>query len=222
MIIGEYTYLCTYKSFRKDFVLEWNGLTLKWKILVLLYTMLLKIIQFVDSTFFVNRLMFVIIASSPRRLSNYMIVKYLGSMITLSNGSFFRVTGFVRGNHRSPVNFSHIDTTHLIYNCSHRRLMLTDVKLLRPKQNGRHFPEDIFKWIFLNDNVWISINISLKFVPKGPINNIPALVPIMAWRRPGDKPLSEPVMVSLLTQICVTRPQWVKNVTIGLHVKFVF
>ena len=32
----------------------------------------------------------------------------------------------------------------------------------------------------------------------------------MAWRRPGDKPLSEPVMVSLLTHICVTRPQWVK------------
>ena len=32
----------------------------------------------------------------------------------------------------------------------------------------------------------------------------------MVWRRPGDKPLSEPMMVSLLTHICVTRPQWVK------------
>ena len=53
----------------------------------------------------------------------------------------------------------------------------------------------------------ISIKISLKFVPNGPINNIPALVQIMAWRRPGDKPLSEPMMVSLLTHICVTRPQ---------------
>ena len=31
----------------------------------------------------------------------------------------------------------------------------------------------------------------------------------MAWRRPGDKPLSEPMMVSLPTHICVTRPQWV-------------
>ena len=38
---------------------------------------------------------------------------------------------------------------------------------------------------------------SLKFVPKGPINNIPALVQIMAWRRPGDKPLSEPMSLSL-------------------------
>ena len=31
----------------------------------------------------------------------------------------------------------------------------------------------------------------------------------MAWRRPGDKPLSEPMMVRLSTHICVTRPQWV-------------
>ena len=79
---------------------------------------------------------------------------------------------------------------------------------LRPRQNGRHFPNDIFKWIFLNGNVWISTNISLKFVPRGPINNIPTLVQVMAWRRPGDKPLSEPMMVRLPTHICVTRPQW--------------
>ena len=85
------------------------------------------------------------------------------------------------------------------------------INTLRPRQNGRHFPDAIFKWIFLNENVWISIKISLNFVPKGPINNIPSLVQIMAWRRPGDKPLSEPVMVSLPTHICVTRPQWVKD-----------
>ena len=74
---------------------------------------------------------------------------------------------------------------------------------LRPRQNGRHFAEDIFKCIYLNENAWIMIKISMKFVPKGPINNIPVLVQIMAWRRPGDKPLSEPVMVSLTTHICV-------------------
>ena len=74
---------------------------------------------------------------------------------------------------------------------------------LRPRQNGRHFPDDIFKCIFVNENAWISIKISLKFVPKAHINNIPALVQIMAWRRAGDKPLSEPMMVSLLTHICV-------------------
>ena len=61
---------------------------------------------------------------------------------------------------------------------------------LRPRQIGRSFPDDIFKCIFLNENVWNSIKISLEFVPRDPINNIPALVQIMAWRRPGDKPLS--------------------------------
>ena len=44
---------------------------------------------------------------------------------------------------------------------------------LRPRQNGRHFPDDIFKCIFVNENARISIKISLKFVSKGPINNIP-------------------------------------------------
>ena len=42
--------------------------------------------------------------------------------------------------------------------------------MLSRRQNGRYFPDDIFKWIFLNENVLISIKISLKFVPKGPIN----------------------------------------------------
>ena len=77
----------------------------------------------------------------------------------------------------------------------------------RPRQNGRYTADDIFKWIFLNENVWFPTKISVKFVPKDPINRILALVQIMAWRRPGDKPLSEPMMVSLLTHICVTRPK---------------
>ena len=80
---------------------------------------------------------------------------------------------------------------------------------MRPRQNGCQFADDIFKCILLNENVWIRIKDSLKFVPKVPINNIPALVQIMAWRRPGDKPLSEPMLVSLLMHICVTLPQWV-------------
>ena len=89
--------------------------------------------------------------------------------------------------------------------------MHQNINTLRLRQDGRHFADDIFKCIFLNENVSIAIKISLKFVPKGPINNNLALVQIMAWRRPGDKPLSEPMMVSLPTHICVTRPQWVKK-----------
>ena len=81
---------------------------------------------------------------------------------------------------------------------------------LKPRRNYRHFPDGILIGLFLNKNLWISIKISLKFVPMGPINNIPALIQIMAWRQSGDKPLSEPMLVSLLTHICVTRPQWVK------------
>ena len=83
------------------------------------------------------------------------------------------------------------------------------INTLRPRHNDRHFADDTFKYIFLDENVIISTKISLNFVPKGPIDNIPALGQIMAWRRPGDKPLSEPMMVRLPTHICVTRPQWV-------------
>ena len=83
---------------------------------------------------------------------------------------------------------------------------------LRPRQNDRLFPDDIFKCIFLNENVWISLMISLKFVPKVPINNIPALVQMMAWRRPGAKSLSELMLVKVVTHIYVTRPQWVRKV----------
>ena len=89
---------------------------------------------------------------------------------------------------------------------------------LRPRQYGRHFADNICKCILLNENIWIPIKMSLKFVPQGPINNIPALVQIVAWRRPGEKPLSGPMVVRLPTHICVTRLQWVndvKNVTLN-------
>ena len=81
----------------------------------------------------------------------------------------------------------------------------------RLRQNGRHFPDNIFKCIFFNENVWISIKISLKFVSKGSINNIPALVQIMAWCHSGQKPLSGSKMVRLPMHICLTWPQWVNT-----------
>ena len=68
---------------------------------------------------------------------------------------------------------------------------------LRPRQNGRCFADDTFKRIFLNENIIISIKISLKFVPMVRINSTPALVQIMTWRWPGDRPLSGPMMVFL-------------------------
>ena len=129
--------------------------------------------------------------------------------------------GHLASQVQEPGNIAQVNTTPLFFMfcwgniigkhiCHHFLTEMRDdaVNTLRLRQNGRYFT-DIFKYIFLNENVWIWIKISLKFVPKGPINNIPSLVQIMAWRRPGDKPLSEPVMVGLLAHICVARPQWV-------------
>ena len=84
---------------------------------------------------------------------------------------------------------------------------------LRQRKNARHFADNTFKRIFFNENVRISIKISLEFVPNGPINNIRALVQIMTRRRPGNKPVSEHMMISLPMYICVSRPQWLKYVS---------
>ena len=75
------------------------------------------------------------------------------------------------------------------------------LNILRSRQNGHHFADDTFKRIFLNENVVISIEISLKFIPQGPISYILALLQIMAWCRQGDKPLSEQMIIILLTHI---------------------
>ena len=99
-----------------------------------------------------------------------------------------------------PINFQDVNST---------------INILRPRENGRHFADDSFKCIFLNENFRIWDKISLKFVPNGQINNVPSLVQIMVWRLPG-KPLSEPMMVRSLTHICVTRPQWV-NISFHSH-----
>ena len=64
-----------------------------------------------------------------------------------------------------------------------------------PAQNGHLFTYYIFRCIFMNEKFYILITISLKFVPKGSIHKNPALIQIMAWRRIGDKPLSEPMLI---------------------------
>ena len=66
---------------------------------------------------------------------------------------------------------------------------------LRLRQNGHHFANDIFKCIFLNENFWILNSISLKYIPYGLIDNLAALVQIMAWHQIGNKPLSETMLV---------------------------
>ena len=77
------------------------------------------------------------------------------------------------------------------------------VYTLRLRQDGHHFADDIVNCIFF---------ISLKLVPKGSINNISALIQIMAWCWPGNKPLSEPMVVRLWMHIFITRPPWVNGI----------
>ena len=73
-------------------------------------------------------------------------------------------------------------------------LLELSLNLSHPGQNGRHFADDTFKRIFVNENARISIKIQLKLVLKAPIENKAALVRVMAWRRTGDKPLSEQML----------------------------
>ena len=120
--------------------------------------------------------------------------------------NFSEIVIKISNNSFKKMNFKMLSAKMLAY------LSWQLVNTLRLRQNGRHFADYIFKCISLNENVWIPIKNSLKFVPKGPTNNIPALFQIMAWRRPGNKPLSEPMMINSLTHVCVTQPQWVKQV----------
>ena len=65
-----------------------------------------------------------------------------------------------------------------------------------------------FSWMWMLE---FRLRCAWSLHPRVQLTNIPALLQIMAWRRPGDKPLSEAMMVSLLTHICVARPQWVNT-----------
>ena len=81
---------------------------------------------------------------------------------------------------------------------------------LRLRQNCRNLSDNSFRCVFLSEDLWILLKISLKCVSEIWINNIPVLVQIMAWRQSGNKPVSKPMMVSLLMHICITWPQWIK------------
>ena len=72
-----------------------------------------------------------------------------------------------------------------------------------------------FQMLFSSGNVWILPNISRKIVGRIRISNIQALLQIIACRLPGDKPLSEPMGITLVTYICVVRPQWVNTYVIA-------
>ena len=137
-------------------------------------------------------------------------------MMASSNGNIFRVTGHLCGEFNGPWWIPRTKASDAELWCfldlrlnkplskqswrwwfeTPSRLLWRQcngallINTLRPRQNGR-------RWHF-QMHVWIPIAISLKFVPEDPVSNIPALVRIVAWRRPGDKLLSESMMASLL------------------------
>ena len=86
------------------------------------------------------------------------------------------------------------------------------VNTLRPRQNSRRISDNIFKCIFLNENIWISNDIYLKFVSEGPTDNNTALVQIMDWHRISNKLSSESMMVYFGdSYMHLTQPQWVSK-----------
>ena len=86
-----------------------------------------------------------------------------------------------------------------------------EVTKLSQIQNVRHFPDDIFERILVNEKLWISITVSPEFLTQCQVDNVPALVRIMVWRRQATSHYLNQWWCSLLTHtcICVTRPQWV-------------
>ena len=83
--------------------------------------------------------------------------------------------------------------------CKQSDRMCVNINTSRPRQKMAAVSQTTFSNAFSWMKMFISIKISPKFVPKGPINNIPALVQIMVWCRLGNKPLSEPMTVGLPT-----------------------
>ena len=86
---------------------------------------------------------------------------------------------------RSYYRYSHWGLVHLHFGVGNTKN--ASINTSRPRQNVHHFPDDNIQMHFLEWKCMnFTIKIPLRFVPKGAINNIPALVQIMAWHRPGD------------------------------------
>ena len=111
--------------------------------------------------------------------------------------------------HINTFSYTHITHTY-IQNGGPGKIW-KDYKHIEAEKKWLPFRRRHLRCIFLNETIWILIKISLNFAPMGKIDKISALVQIMAWHHLCDMQLSESMMVSLLTHICITRPLWVIN-----------
>ena len=123
----------------------------------------------------------------------------------------------------SPLSRSHCANSRVLFpvrltDTTTWECSLVDVIVLT--HWGRDQKDAISQTTFSSAFYWMKMYELQQKIPKGPVNNILALVQIMAWRCPGDKPLSEPMLVSLPTYICVTRAQRVNNMgqNVSVHI----
>ena len=93
---------------------------------------------------------------------------------------------------------------------------------LRPKRNVCHFTDSILKCVFLDKTYEFRLRHHWSLFIRIQLTITPALVQIMAWRRPGNKPLSETFVVSSLAHICVAQPQWVNFLVIIFTYQYQF
>ena len=118
--------------------------------------------------------------------------------------------------HRDEYTFIHIHTLTYKYCYPYLKCSITVcpcilprwLNTLRPRQYGRYYTDDIFKWIFLRRMYGFRLKFHWNLILVAAIHIFPAQA--MLWCRLGDKPLSELMMVRLLTHICIAQPQWVK------------
>ena len=104
--------------------------------------------------------------------------------------------------------------------CCHEEHAVT----LGPDQNGRHFADVDFKYIFLDENFWICSEISMKYFPRGPIYNNSASVQVMVPCLTGDKPLPKPMLTKMFDAICehhyATMSYWINLQHFLLYMEF--
>ena len=81
------------------------------------------------------------------------------------------------------------------------------VKVLKPHV------VDILRTTHSNGFTWNTVFISLNFFPKGPIENMSALVQVMAWRQTGHKPYLDWLWLSSFTYVCHLGPVFISDKT---------
>ena len=83
---------------------------------------------------------------------------------------------FSQRQYVTDVLISYMSISVSLARISEMICVVNGLNTLRPRQDGRHFADDIFMGIFFNEDCCILIKLSLKYVRKGPIDNNPALV----------------------------------------------